>query len=135
MINQNGFSLLLVTAACLLSACATSKDAAMKGAATGPTASAVGTARTDELTTGYGHGSDVPGQLDDGGWVMNTPGKAHSHKVLLAACPERPILTTHTHDHLHSAQTVEDLGSVAHKHQGCFVCPAKNSLVKRITGH
>ena len=115
----------LALSAFVLSACATT--------ATGPTAMAVGTADAGEMKTGYGHGSEVPGQLDDGGWVMNTPGKAHVHKVLLAECPERPIITRHTHDHLHDEQTVQSLGAVAHKHAGCFICPPKNSLVKRIT--
>ena len=87
---MKGFSAAALAAtALLLSACA----------ATNPTPQS----NSDKLAdkTGYGHGSEVPGQLDDGGWVMNTPGKAHTHKVLLAECPDKPIVTRHTHDHLH----------------------------------
>ena len=123
MLNHSLSVLVLVGTVSLLSACAATK--------------ATPQSNSDALAdkTGFGHGSEVPGQLDDGGWVMNTPGKVHTHKVLLAECPERPIVTRHTHDHLHDKQTVQSLGAVAHKHAGCFICPPKNSLVKRITSH
>lgn len=85
------------------------------------------------MKTGFGHGSEIPGQLDDGGWVLNIPGKAHTHKVLLAECPDKPIITHHTHDEMQLGDTVDSLGEAAHKHNGCFICPPKNSLVKRIT--
>ena len=120
----------LVLSAMLLSACA----------ATNPLQSGAMTEADNgglplSMKTGYGHGSEIPGQLDDGGWVLNIPGKAHTHKVLLAECPDKPIITNHTHDQLQLGETIDSLGEAAHKHNGCFICPPKNSLVKRITSN
>lgn len=75
--------------------------------------------------------SEIEGQLNDGGWVMNTPGQAHVHKVVLAECPAQPVVTRHVHNHLQAAQ----VGASPHKHRGCYICPPKNSLVKRILSH
>nr|CAA6821706.1 MAG: Unknown protein [uncultured Thiotrichaceae bacterium] len=69
--------------------------------------------------------SDIPGQLNDGGWVLNIPGAPHTHRVRLAACPESPLVTTHTHDH-------DQVGRAPHKHNGCFTCPAQGSLASRL---
>lgn len=68
--------------------------------------------------------SEIPGQLDDGGWVMNVPGKPHTHRVVLADCPDQPVVTTHVHDH-------DQVGQALHKHNGCFTCPAP-SLASRL---
>lgn len=69
--------------------------------------------------------SEIPGQLNDGGWVMNIPGAPHTHRVVLAECPDQPIVVTHTHDH-------EQVGRGLHKHNGCFTCPVKPSLKSRL---
>lgn len=118
----------LLVAASLLSACAATAPA-------NKTVADNNGGLPASMKTGYGHGSEIQGQLDDGGWVLNVPGKAHTHKVLLAECRDKPIITHHTHDQLHLGDTVDSLGAVAHKHRGCFICPPKNSLVKRITSH
>lgn len=70
-------------------------------------------------------GSDIPEQLNDGGWVMNIPNAPHTHRVTLRACPDQPITTTHVHDH-------NQVGRGPHKHNGCFVCPTKPSLASRL---
>lgn len=72
-----------------------------------------------------GVGSEIPGQLDDGGWVMNIPGQPHTHRVVLAECPDQPVVTTHVHDH-------DQVGKGPHKHNGCFTCPVKPSLASRL---
>ncbi|PID49166.1 MAG: hypothetical protein CR991_08030 [Proteobacteria bacterium] len=61
--------------------------------------------------------SEIPGMIDDGGWIMNTSGKSHTHRVTLAECADKPLLITHAHDD-------ETLGR-HHKHKGCFQCPGK----------
>ena len=70
--------------------------------------------------------SEIPGQLEDGGWVLNIPGQKHTHRVVLEACADQP--QTITHEHTRENTTEKGL----HKHNGCFVCPPKNPLVKRI---
>ncbi|MEZ5534433.1 MAG: hypothetical protein R3F02_02305 [Thiolinea sp.] len=70
-------------------------------------------------------GSEIPGQLDDGGWVKNVPGKPHTHRVVLSDCPDQPVVTTHTHDH-------ELVGQALHKHNGCFTCPVNETLASRL---
>ncbi len=72
-----------------------------------------------------GTASEIPGQLYDGGWVMNVPGKPHTHAVVLAECPDIPVVTTHIHDH-------NQVGHGPHKHNGCYTCPAKSSLASRL---
>lgn len=74
--------------------------------------------------------SEIEGQLNDGGWIMNIPGEAHTHKVVLTECPEQPVVVTHVHNDMQAAQ----LGKGPHKHKGCYICPPKNSLVKRVLG-
>lgn len=69
--------------------------------------------------------SEIPGQLNDGGWIMNVPGKAHTHRVVLTDCPDQPVVTTHVHDH-------EQVGQAPHKHNGCFTCPVTPSLASRL---
>ena len=75
-------------------------------------------------TTGSSAGSEIPGQLNDGGWVMNIPGKAHTHAVVLTECPDMPVVTTHVHDH-------NQVGHGPHKHNGCYTCPTP-SLASRL---
>lgn len=75
--------------------------------------------------TSMNTGSEIPGQLDDGGWVMNIPGVPHTHRVVLAECPDQPVIITHTHDH-------NQVGQGLHKHNGCFTCPVKPSLKSRL---
>lgn len=70
-------------------------------------------------------GSEIPGQVDDGGWVMNVPGAPHTHRVVLAECPDQPVVTTHTHDH-------DQVGRGPHKHDGCFTCPVSPTLASRL---
>lgn len=72
-------------------------------------------------------GSDIPGQLDDGGWVMNIPGQPHTHRVVLRECPDQPVTMTHTHDH-------NQVGRGPHKHNGCFTCPVSPTLASRLLG-
>lgn len=76
-------------------------------------------------TNGSNTGSEIPGQLNDGGWVVNIPGKAHTHAVVLAECPDMPVVTTHVHDH-------NQVGHGPHKHNGCYTCPTKASLASRL---
>ncbi len=80
---------------------------------------------------GYLINSEIEGQLNDGGWVLNIPGEAHTHRVVLTECPETPVVVTHVHNHLQAAQ----VGKGGHKHRGCYICPPKNSLVQRILTH
>ena len=68
--------------------------------------------------------SEIPGQLNDGGWVMNVPGKSHTHAVVLTECPDIPVIMTHVHDH-------DQVGKGPHKHNGCFTCPTP-SLASRL---
>lgn len=80
---------------------------------------------------GYLAQSQIDDQLYDGGWVMNTPGQPHTHRVVLRECPEQPVVVTHVHNHLQAQQ----LGKGPHKHRGCYICPPKNSLVGRVLGY
>jgi len=59
--------------------------------------------------------SEIPSMIADGGWVMNTPGEMHTHRVILAECPDTPLIITHRHD--------DQTSGKLHKHNGCFVCP------------
>ena len=56
------------------------------------------------LHASHGHqptaSSTIEGQLQDGGWVMNVPGQAHTHKVVLSECPETPVVARHVHNHM-----------------------------------
>ena len=72
--------------------------------------------------------SEIAGQLEDGGWVYNVPGKRHTHRVVLAECADTPIVSHHIHNSLQA----EQIGEGPHKHRGCFICPPKNRSVKRI---
>lgn len=69
--------------------------------------------------------STIPGQLDDGGWVTNVPGQPHTHRVVLADCPDQPVITTHVHEH-------DQVGHGPHKHNGCFTCPVSPALASRL---
>ncbi|MGB0847846.1 MAG: hypothetical protein ACPGSM_14030 [Thiolinea sp.] len=88
----------------------------------------LGGCATTGMSDGHSHGSEIEGQLQDGGWVYNVPGKAHTHHVVLAACPDTPLVAKHVHNSLQAAQ----IGEGPHKHRACFVCPPKNRAVKRI---
>ncbi|MEZ5450987.1 MAG: hypothetical protein R3E89_19170 [Thiolinea sp.] len=70
------------------------------------------------VTTVAAEDSKIPGYIDDGGWVTNIPGRAQTHRVVLAACPDAPQVVTHVHDH-------DQVGVQPHKHNGCFACPGQ----------
>ncbi len=80
---------------------------------------------------GYLAQSQIAEQLYDGGWVLNVPGEAHTHQVVLAECPDTPVVMRHIHNH----QQAQQIGLGGHKHKGCYICPPQNSLVGRVLGY